>query len=65
MRRKARRKTWLGLGFVMTVYGSLFQAASCTSDLPTLGEDWAISVVDTWIASYFSDQFNLPSSSFF
>jgi len=60
-----RRRCWLKVAALLGVCGSLFQSASCTSDLRTMGEDLTVRVVDTWITAYFNDQFNIPSSPFF
>ena len=64
MRRRFRARCMLKLAALLAVGGSLFQTASCTSDLSTLGQDLVTSVVDIWITDYFTHQLNAPTSLF-
>ena len=64
MRTHLRRKCWLKLAAAVMACGTLFQASTCQSTPVDLGEQLVTSVVDQWIVSYFSDQFNVSRGFF-
>ena len=64
MRMRLRGKYWLKLAAAVVAGGMLFQSATCSSTPADLGEQWATTVVDTWIVDYFNNQFNVAGGFF-
>ncbi len=64
MRNCLRRRCWLKLAALAAAGGSLFQTSACNQTPSGLAGDLTSSIVNTYIVSFFSDQFNVSGSFF-